>query len=156
MLPPSGNLMLALQSRSFNSYFYLASTNPNHPARFLANKVTGILFENKVDYATYFGTAPELIHGIHMLPLSPASPYLRNRTFVKEEWDAFFRDDGKANVEGGWRGILYANLATIDAKASYNFFRDGTNGQWDERWIDGGASRTWYLVLAAGLGGVGR
>lgn len=52
---------------------------------------------------------------------------------------------------GGWRGILYANLALIDPKASYAFFRDGTQGHWDELWIDGGASRTWYLVFAAAL-----
>ena len=47
-----GNLMLAIQSRTFNSYFYLLASNANHPARFLQNKVTGILFENKVDYAS--------------------------------------------------------------------------------------------------------
>ncbi|KAF2800174.1 glycoside hydrolase family 81 protein [Melanomma pulvis-pyrius CBS 109.77] len=148
-----GNLMLALQARSFNSYFYLQDNNANQPARFIGNKVSGILFENKVDHATYFGLAPELIHGIHMLPLSPPSQLLRNRTFVREEWDRFFRDDGKALVAGGWRGILFANLALVDAKTAYTFFRDGVGGKWDESWIDGGASRTWYLVWCAGLGG---
>jgi endo-1,3(4)-beta-glucanase len=44
--------MLAIQARSFNNYFYLQSNNINHPARFVQNKVTGILFENKVDYAS--------------------------------------------------------------------------------------------------------
>lgn len=57
---------------------------------------------------------------------------------------------------GGWRGILYANLALIDPRASYAFFRDGVNGYWDERWIDGGASRTWYLVWAAAMSEFGR
>jgi endo-1,3(4)-beta-glucanase len=78
--------MLALQARAFNTYFYLQDGNPTHPARFIANKVTGILFENKVDHATYFGSAPHLIHGIHMLPLSPASALLRARPFVYQEW----------------------------------------------------------------------
>jgi len=78
--------MLAVQARAFNTYFYLLDTNTIHPARFTPNKVTGILFENKVDHATYFGTAPELIHGIHMLPLSPASALLRARPFVLQEW----------------------------------------------------------------------
>ncbi|KAF2025756.1 endo-1,3(4)-beta-glucanase 1 precursor [Setomelanomma holmii] len=145
-----GNLMLAIQARSFNNYFYLQDNNTNHPARFIQNKVTGILFENKVDYATYFGNAIELVHGIHMVPVSPPSYYLRQRQFVKEEWEKFF-DNGRENTDGGWRGILYANLALIDPKASYNFFRDGINGFWDERWIDGGASRTWYLTWAAAL-----
>ncbi|CAO2655574.1 Nn.00g043770.m01.CDS01 [Neocucurbitaria sp. VM-36] len=151
-----GNLMLAIQARSFNSYFYLQSNNTNQPARFVGNKVAGILFENKVDYATYFGTSTSLIHGIHMVPINPSTSYLRPRAFVKEEWDAFFSNNRAAAVDGGWRGILYANLALVDPKASWGFFRDGVDGFWDERWIDGGASRTWYLVWAAAWGEFGR
>jgi endo-1,3(4)-beta-glucanase len=149
--------MLAIQARSFNNYFYLLNGSTVQPARFVPNKVTGILFENKIDYTTYFGDTPALIHGIHMVPLSPVSSYLRPRTFVKEEWDAMFSDgralrDGPEGAGGGWRGILHANLALIDSKASFAFFRDGVDGYWDGTWIDGGASRTWYLVWAAGLG----
>ncbi|KAF1845071.1 glycoside hydrolase family 81 protein [Cucurbitaria berberidis CBS 394.84] len=146
-----GNLMLAIQARSFNAYFYLQATNTNHPARFLGNKVSGILFENKVDYATYFGTTHPLIHGIHMVPINPSTAYTRPRAFVAEEWDAFFSGNRALLADGGWRGILYANLALVDAKASFLFFRDGVGGFWDERWIDGGASRTWYLVWAAAM-----
>ncbi|KAF1957052.1 endo-1,3(4)-beta-glucanase 1 precursor [Byssothecium circinans] len=163
-----GNLQLAVQARSFNAYFYLASTNINQPARYAGNKIAGILFENKVDYATYFGALPHLIHGIHMLPPSPPSTLLRPRPWVQEEWSAHFSND-RWKVEGGWRGILMANLALVDAKASFKFFRDGAaveegadgdgdgdgEGGWDERWVDGGGSRTWYLVWAVGLGGLG-
>jgi len=46
----------------------------------------------------YFGNATALVHGIHMLPITPASVYLRPRAFVKEEWDAKF-SDGRANTE---------------------------------------------------------
>ncbi|KAH6632996.1 endo-1,3(4)-beta-glucanase 1 precursor [Boeremia exigua] len=155
-----GSLMLALQARSFNTYFYLTSASVQ-PPRFLPNKISGILFENKIDYATYFGDSPALIHGIHMVPLSPASALLRPRSFVKEEWDAKFSDgravrDGPDGVEGPWRGVLHANLALLDPKASFSFFRDGVAGFWSDLWIDGGASRTWYLVFAAGLGELGR
>ncbi|KAG9189142.1 endo-1,3(4)-beta-glucanase [Alternaria panax] len=146
-----GNLQLAIQARSFNSYMYIRSSNSNHPLRYTQNKVVGILFENKVDHATYFSLVPALIHGIHIVPINPSTSLIRPRGFVKEEWETFFTE-GRANVEGGWRGILYANLALIDPKASYSFFRDGIDGYWDERWIDGGASRTWYLVWAAALG----
>jgi len=87
-----------------------------------------------------------------MLPLSPPSQLLRTRPFVQEEWDRFFSND-RALVPGGWRGILYANLALVDPKAAYTFFRDGVDNLWDESWIDGGATRSWYLVWCAGLGG---
>ncbi|KAF1969517.1 endo-1,3(4)-beta-glucanase 1 precursor [Bimuria novae-zelandiae CBS 107.79] len=210
-----GNLMLAVQARAFNTYFYLTSTNTSQPARFLPHKITGVLFENKVDYATYFGDAPHLVHGIHMLPLAPPSTFLRPRAFVREEWDAFFAlpstapanphpnlpsspqplysyvnpfhtgstslhpstplsqpprpalkssnskhraqsdpPTGGPCVDGGWRGVLFANLAIVDAKSAYAFFRDGVGGVWDERWVDVGATRSWYLVWCASLGGV--
>ncbi|KAL4995917.1 glycosyl hydrolase family 81-domain-containing protein [Aspergillus recurvatus] len=148
-----GNLMLGILRRSFHNYFLMENDNVNHPANFIGNKVTGILFENKVDHTTYFGSNLEYIQGIHMLPLLPMSPYIRSQKFVREEWNAIFTSNAAApaeNVTGGWKGILYANLALIDPAASWRFF---SQDNFDYSWIDGGASRTWYLAFAAGLGG---
>ena len=58
-----GNVMLSLASRSYQNYFLMESTNLNQPSNFIDNKVTGILFENKVDHTTYFGTNYEYIEG---------------------------------------------------------------------------------------------
>lgn len=44
-----------------------------------------------------------------------------------------------------------ANLALIDQKTSWDFFADVN---FDPTHLGGGASRTWYLAFAAGLGGV--
>lgn len=145
-----GNLMLAVMKRSLSNYFLLESTNTNQPANFIGNKVTGIMFENKVDHVTYFGANPEYVQGIHMLPIVPSSAYLRNRNFVAEEWKTYF-DNGRVDqVAGGWRGVLYSNLALIDAKASYDWF---SGSSFDPQYLDGGASLTWSLAMAAGLGG---
>lgn len=85
-----------------------------------------------------------------MLPLNPASAYTRTPTFVQEEWDRYF-SNGRANaVGGGWKSILFANLALIDPSTSYNYF---AADDFDYTTLDGGASRTWYLAYAAGLGG---
>lgn len=85
-----------------------------------------------------------------MLPLLPSSPFVRNRKFVAEEWNALFASNATkpANeVEGGWQGVLYANLALVDPATSWKFFaRSG----FDYGAIDGGATRTWYLAFAAG------
>ena len=145
-----GNLMLAVQRRAFKNYFLLEANNVNHPANFIANKVTGILFENKVDHTTYFGNNIEYIQGIHMLPINPSSAYIRSKTFVREEWDKFFSGGRVDTVEGGWRGVLYSNFALIDPKAAYRFFN--ATG-FEDKYLDGGASLTWYLALSAGLGG---
>lgn len=85
-----------------------------------------------------------------MLPLLPCSPYTRNKKFVTEEWNAFFAPGASTpadKVAGGWKGVLYANLALIDPAAAWDFF---SQSNFDYGSIDGGASRTWYLAFAAG------
>lgn len=65
-----GDLMLAIQSRTFSNYFLMESTNKNQPTNFIDNKVTGILFESKVDHTTYFGTNIEYIEGARLSPVT--------------------------------------------------------------------------------------
>lgn len=150
-----GNLMLAVQKRSFHNYFLLESSNVNQPPNFIRNKNTGILFENKVDHTTYFGARAENVQGVHMIPVNPSSAYTRNPNFVTEEWDTYFCagcPDPVDDVAGGWRGILYSNLALIDPVRTWDWL---TGPEFDARYLDDGASLTWYLALAAGLGGAG-
>ncbi|RAL67741.1 hypothetical protein DID88_008474 [Monilinia fructigena] len=145
-----GNLQLAITARSLQNYYLYESSNTVQPSNFIGNKAAGILFENKIDHTTYFGGAPEYVQGIHMLPLLPHSTLTRTEEFVTEEWNTYFSNGRVDSVVGGWRGILYANLAIVDPRTSWNFF---TQSAFDASWLDGGASRTWYLALAAGLGG---
>lgn len=86
-----------------------------------------------------------------MLPLLPHSAYTRQYDFVAQEWKDMFapRSHTPAHqVEGGWKGVLFANLALIDPQQSWDFF---AQDKFDYSWIDGGATRTWYLAYAAGL-----
>ena len=52
-----GNLMLSVLARSLQSYFLYEDDNDVMPPQFIGNKVSGILFENKIDHTTYFGSA---------------------------------------------------------------------------------------------------
>ncbi|KAI0514987.1 glycoside hydrolase family 81 protein [Xylaria bambusicola] len=141
-----GNLMLSIIARSLNQYYLYTTQNKIQPEKYIGNRVAGILFENKCDHTTYFGANIEYVQGIHMLPLLPSTKFTRPADFVKEEWAAFF-DKGRADkVEGGWKSILYGNLATIDPKAAWTFFTDKS---FDPAWLDGGASLTWYQAYAA-------
>ena len=81
-----------------------------------------------------------------MLPLLPSTTFSRNENFVLEEWNAFFSNGRVDSIAGGWRGILYANLSTIDPKTAWQFF---SQPNFDMTLIDGGASLTWYLAFAA-------
>lgn len=147
-LEARGNLQLAITARSLQSYFLYTSDNTIQPANFIGNKAAGILFENKIDHTTYFGANIEYIQGIHMLPLLPSSALTRTTQFVQEEWNAYFSGGRADAVQGGWKGILYANLAALDPVTSFKFFNSSS---FDASWLDGGASRTWYLALAAGI-----
>ena len=42
------------------------------------------------------------------------------------------------------------NLGTVNAQSAWDFF---SRPDFSMAWIDGGASRTWYLAFAAALGG---
>ncbi|KAI1496689.1 glycoside hydrolase family 81 protein [Biscogniauxia marginata] len=142
-----GNLILSIVARSLNEYYLYTAGNTVQPAEFVGNKVAGILFENKCDHTTYFGSRPEYVQGIHMLPLLPSTKLTRPAGFVREEWATYF-DNGRADaVDGGWKGILYANLATVDPRAAWDFF---TARDFDRGWLDGGASLAWYMAYAAG------
>ena len=145
-----GNLMLAVQARAFQNYYLLENGNSVEPPKFVGNKAVGILFENKMDHTTYFGNNIEYIEGIHMIPLNPSSTLTRSRAFVQEEWNQYFSNGRADKVPSGWRGILYANLAIVDPKSAYKFF---AQDNFDNAWLDGGASRSWYLAWCAALGG---
>jgi endo-1,3(4)-beta-glucanase len=85
-----------------------------------------------------------------MLPQSPISGYIKSPAFVSEEWSTYFSNGRVDKVAEPWRSILYANLALIDPKTSWNYF-DSPQFNWAQ--LDSGASWTWYLAYAAGLGG---
>lgn len=57
-----------------------------------------------------------------MLPLNPSSSITRTFNFVQQEWNLYFSQGRADAIQGGWKGIVYANLALIDPKASYRFF----------------------------------
>ncbi|ODV77372.1 glycoside hydrolase family 81 protein [Suhomyces tanzawaensis NRRL Y-17324] len=145
-----GDLMLSIMSRAMNMYFLYKNDNTVEPSKYIPNKVSGIMFENKIAYTTYFGSPdknPEYLHGIHMLPITPASSVIRTPSYVKEEWDDQISTFiGKVN--SGWTGILRLNQALYDAKSSYDFF---SSSDWNTNYLDNGQSRTWSLAFSGGL-----
>ncbi|OVF10554.1 putative endo-1,3(4)-beta-glucanase [Clavispora lusitaniae] len=146
------NLMLGIMRKSLNMYMLYSSDNTTQPSNFAANKVSGILFENKIDFATFFGrgtVGDEFIHGIHMIPITPISSYIRGARFVKEEWDQKLCTIVD-RIPDGWRGILMLNYGLFDPRAAWQFF---SAPNWDDRFLDGGMSRTWSLAYLAGIGG---
>ncbi|KAG7844712.1 hypothetical protein KL941_003452 [Ogataea angusta] len=143
------SLILAIEKRAMNMYMLYRSDNTIIPPNFKANKVSGILFENKIDHATYFGLNKEYIHGIHMLPITPVSSYIRDPQFVQEEWNEQL-GSVVGRLDDGWKGILMLNMALFDPKSSYEFFAAQS---FQYKWLDNGMSRLWAVAFSAGIGG---
>ncbi|EEQ38914.1 hypothetical protein CLUG_03040 [Clavispora lusitaniae ATCC 42720] len=142
------NLILAIMKRSINSYFLYTDDNTVEPKSFIPNKVSGILFDNKIDHTTYFGQQTQYIHGIHMLPITPCSSYIRSPTFVEQEWNQ--KLNGVINsVADGWKGILMLNVALFDPDTAYKFF---SSSSFSNNFLDNGMSLTWALAYCAGVG----
>ena len=53
-LEARGTLMLAVQKRSFRKYMLMMPETSVQPPEFIPNHAVGIMFENKIDHATYF------------------------------------------------------------------------------------------------------
>ncbi|EFY91204.1 glycosyl hydrolase [Metarhizium acridum CQMa 102] len=143
-----GNLQLSIIARSLQSYYLYKKDNTVQPEQFIGNKVAGILFENKIDHTTYFDPNIEAIQGIHMIPILPATPFVRDQGFVREEWETYFDKGRVDSIRNAWKGIIYGNYATIEPRKAWEFF---TSRDFDPQWLDGGASMTWFMAYAAGL-----
>lgn len=138
-------LMLSINTMAIKTYFLLTDANTIHPSTFRKNKVTGVFFDNKCDYATWFSPNKECIHGIQMLPVSPIQQAVRTETFVKEEWDQVLSKlpivhDWKHNGSG-WTSLLFSNYSAVDPKLAVEVLAQCP--------MDDGLSRAWALYMAA-------
>lgn len=140
-----GDLMLQIQKHSMNSYFLYSDDNTIEPLSIVANKVSGVLYENKIWYNTFFGSSTEYIHGIHMMPITPASTIVRGTSFVREEWNKIITYI-VSSVNSGWTGVLRLNQALFDGPNSYTFF---SSSSFSSSYLDDGQSRTWSLAFSA-------
>jgi endo-1,3(4)-beta-glucanase len=140
-----GKFMLAVATRSIQTYFLMDSNNVVHPPQFAANKVTGIFFENKAHYTTWFGANAEYIHGIQMLPMTPVTDSVRTQKFIREEWVII--GSLAERLTSAWKSVLYMNYAMIDPEAAYQVLRTTL--------LDDGLTRSWALFWASTRPGSG-
>lgn len=139
-----GNLQLGVLNKSLNHYFLYSDDNTTMPTSFIQNRVSGILFENKVDHTTYFGNNLEYIQMIHAIPITPASSFIRSPTFVEKEWEQKLKPIVD-NISDGWKGIIMLNVALYDPNASYSFF---SGSDFSNNYLDNGQSKTWSLTYS--------
>ncbi|EGZ06377.1 putative endo-1,3-beta-glucanase [Phytophthora sojae] len=122
-----GSLMLRLNARAIRTYFLMTSDNTIHPKEFVPNHVTGIFFDNKAAYATWFSAERYAIHGIQMIPVSPINALEAIVT--------------QANTTNAWLSLLLVNEAAVDQADALPKLKQAT--------MDDGLTRSWALYNAA-------
>ncbi|KAG2772460.1 hypothetical protein PC129_g21040 [Phytophthora cactorum] len=139
-----GSLMLRIDAHAIRTYFLMTSDNTVHPPEIVRNHVTGIFFDNKVYYNTWFLDEKYAIHGIQMIPVSPINELARTSTFVEQEWNDILSKEPivvEVNTTITWLSLLLVNAATVNPMESLHNLKNAT--------MDDGLSRSWALYNAA-------
>lgn len=141
------DLIMSVIKRSFNNYFLYKDDNNVMYGDFAKNQVSGILFENKVDYTTYFGNPkdfPEYVHGIHILPISPVSSFFRDPVYSKSLWNQQLSNFvSKTDVK--WQVLIRFVQVLFDPVSAYPEFLKFKNIE-DKAF---GISLAWAIAFAA-------
>lgn len=142
-----GDLMLSIQTESLDLYFLYKAGNKVVPEEVARNKVAGILFENKIDYTTFFGDSPEEKHGAQMIPMTPALGLVRSSEFAEQEWNQILYNVQTDERTEKWRGVLNANRVFFDPEAAWAYFANPDFNL--DKDMDGGQSKAWALAFTA-------
>jgi endo-1,3(4)-beta-glucanase len=151
----NGKIMASIQVETINKYFlfHLDDDDKNHPLPpppppspphlLKQNQVTGILFENKIIYTTWFSNEKFCIHGIQMLPMISLSFVYRTKNFIQQEWNDILSKEQivlQNDFKNPWLSILYVNYARINQEKAMNILQ--------KTQMDDGLSKSWALYLA--------
>jgi endo-1,3(4)-beta-glucanase len=121
-----GKLLLATELRSVHKYWQIESDGKIYPDVFAANKVVGVLWSSKVDYATFFGNNVEFIHCIQMMPFTPISEDLLRVNWIREEYPVVSTALTRMNppVSDDWKVFIFLAHSILDKEAAWSEVQD--------------------------------
>lgn len=126
-----GRLMLATELRSAAKYWQITSAGNVYPQPFADNKVVGIRWATKADYATFFGANIEFIFGIQFLPFTPISEVHLGEAWMQEAYPKVAITLNSPELGSSWRGFIYMAHAVIDPVAAWNEVTTSLDGPYD-------------------------
>jgi endo-1,3(4)-beta-glucanase len=116
-----GQMLLRTEIRSAQKYWHITSDNPMYEPVFAANKVVGVMWASKVDYATFFGMNVEYIHGIQMMPYTPISEELLQAKWIQEEYPVVSQSLTRTDpvIGDDWKGFILMAHAIIAPQTAW-------------------------------------
>lgn len=84
------SLLLAMEIHSTQTYWHITSDNIYDPI-FAVGRMVGNVGALDVTQSTWFGNEPEYVHGINLMPVTPATSLLFDQPFVELQWSVLER-----------------------------------------------------------------
>lgn len=126
-----GRILLATELRSAAKYWQITSADDVYPKPFADNKVVGIRWATKADYATFFGANIEFIFGIQFLPFNPISELHLRKEWMLEAYPKVATALSSPELGSSWRGFIYMAHGVIDPVAAWNEITTELDGPYD-------------------------
>lgn len=79
-------ILLGKEIMATNLYWHHKTADTELESVYEGNKITGIAWETKMDFATWFGANAEYIYGIQMIPYTPIIELIQPSDWVTELW----------------------------------------------------------------------
>lgn len=133
-----GRILRAVESASVQRYYHIRKNSDIYPKPFADRMVTGVLWSDKAEYATFFSGGDAQIIGIQLLPMTIASEELIDAAWITDAWPAMQAAGGSDD----WKGLMVMAHAITDKAGAYSALT-ALNG------IESGNSRTNMLYWAA-------
>jgi len=133
-----GRIMRAVEAASVQRYYHIRANSDIYPAPYRNGMVTGVLWSDKAEFATFFSGGAAQIIGIQLLPMTFGSEELIDSLWVTDAWPAM-QAAGGGDSWGGLMTMAYATVNKADAWTKLNSMGG----------VEGGNSKTNTLYWAA-------
>ncbi|TMW66996.1 hypothetical protein Poli38472_012112 [Pythium oligandrum] len=121
-------LLLASEIRSAKKYWHMYENSAIYEPVFAKNAMVGVVGEMSVVYSTWFGDRPVYVHGINMIPFTPATPQLITEAYVAREYVQLRQDAATLDANDIWKSAVVLDHAILDAEAAWEELTTGCKG----------------------------
>ena len=92
--------LLTMEIQAIQYYWHMADSHIYDP-QFAANVMAGVVGALSAQASTWFGSAPEYVHGINLIPVTPVTSSLFSTSFAEKQWPILYnrlKTSGKSSV----------------------------------------------------------
>ncbi|GAB5362024.1 hypothetical protein AAMO2058_000762700 [Amorphochlora amoebiformis] len=116
-----GRLLMSMEARAARTYWHIPEINDNiYPKEFAQHHTAGIIWQNLIQYQTWFGQLQWEVQGIQTLPVTPASEMYLTKPWSKTAAKLFESTCGGACYTDGWITFLCLLKAVNDDQDAWS------------------------------------